>query len=127
MAEQEYLKITTILKNLNEFELIEEAIKNGEGKLGKGGSLIVFTGEKTGRSPKDKHVVKEESTEDKIWWENNRPMLATHFDTLHSDMLEHQAGKRFYSQALQASKNTNQFLNIEVTTELAWHLSLIHI
>ena len=48
-------------------------------------------------------------------------MLATHFDTLHSDMLRHQAGKRFYSQALQASKNTNQFLNIEVTTELAWH------
>ena len=106
---------------MNEFELIEEAIKNGEGKLGKGGSLIVFTGEKTGRSPKDKHVVKEKSTEDKIWWENNRPMLATHFDTLHSDMLKHQAGKRFYSQALQASKNTNQFLNIEVTTELAWH------
>ena len=52
---------------MNEIELIEEAIKNGEGKLGKGGSLIVFTGEKTGRSPKDKHVVKEKSTEHMIW------------------------------------------------------------
>ena len=106
---------------MNEIELIEEALKNGEGKLGKGGSLIVFTGEKTGRSPKDKHVVKEKSTEDMIWWENNRPMLADHFDTLHRDMLEHQEGKRFYSQALQASTNTNEFFNIEVTTELAWH------
>ena len=70
---------------MNEIELLEESIKNGEGKLGKGGSLIVFTGEKTGRSPKDKHVVKEKSTEDMIWWENNRPMLADHFDTLHRD------------------------------------------
>ena len=63
--------------------MVEEAIKNGEGNLGKGGSLIVFTGEKTGRSPKDKHVVKEKKTEGKIWWENNRPMSTDHFDTLH--------------------------------------------
>ena len=108
-------------KNLSEIELVEEAIKNSEGKLGKGGSLIVFTGEKTGRSPKDKHVVREKNTEEKIWWENNRPMSPAHFNVLHEDMLEHQKGKRCYSQALQASMNTNEFFNIEVTTELAWH------
>ena len=108
-------------KNLSEIELVEEAIKNREGKLGKGGSLIVFTGEKTGRSPKDKHVVREKNTEEKIWWENNRPMSPAHFNILHEDMLEHQKGKRCYSQALQASMNTNEFFNIEVTTELAWH------
>ncbi len=106
---------------MNEIELVEEAIRKGEGKLGKGGSLIVFTGDKTGRSPKDKHVVREKTTEDKIWWENNRPMSAYHFDTLYSDMLEHQKGKCLYSQALQASIDTNEFFNIEVTTELAWH------
>ena len=55
-----------VYKNLNEIELVEEAIINGEGKLGKGGSLIVFTGDKTGRSPKDKHVVREENTADKL-------------------------------------------------------------
>ena len=48
-----------LYENLNEIELVEEAIKHGEGKLGKGGSLIVYTGEKTGRSPKDKHIVRE--------------------------------------------------------------------
>ena len=42
------VKLVTVYKNLNEIELVEEAIKNSEGKLGKGGSLIVFTGEKTG-------------------------------------------------------------------------------
>ena len=76
-------------KNLSEIELVEEAIKNREGKLGKGGSLIVFTGEKTGRSPKDKHVVREKNTEEKIWWENNRPMSPAHFNILHEDMLEY--------------------------------------
>ena len=103
-------------KNLNEIELVEEAIRNCEAKLGKGGSLIVFTGEKTGRSPKDKHVVREKSTEEKIWWENNRPMTTDHFNILHEDMLEHIKGKRCYSQDLQASINTNEFFNIEVTT-----------
>ena len=110
-----------LYENLNEIELVEEAIKHGEGKLGKGGSLIVYTGEKTGRSPKDKHIVREKNTEEKIWWENNRSMSTAHFDTLHRDMLEHQKGKRCYSQALQASMNTDEFFNIEVTTELAWH------
>ena len=81
----------------------------------------MFTGEKTGRSPKDKHVVREKNTEEKIWWENNRPMTPDHFNILQEDMLEHQKGKRCYSQDLQASMNTNEFLNIEVTTELAWH------
>ena len=110
-----------VYENLNEIELVEEAIKHGEGKLGKGGSLIVFTGEKTGRSPNDKHIVREKNTEEKIWWENNRSMSTAHFDTLHRDMLKYQEGKRCYSQALQASTNTDEFLNIEVTTELAWH------
>ena len=81
----------------------------------------MFTGEKTGRSPRDKHVVREKNTEEKIWWENNRPMSPAHFNILLEDMLEHQKGKRCYSQALQASMNTNEFFNIEVTTELAWH------
>ena len=110
-----------LYENLNEIELVEEAIKNGEGKLGKGGSLIVFTGEKTGRSPKDKHIVRGKSTEEKSGGKITDLCRPAHFDTLHRDMLEHQKGKRCYSQALQASMNTDEFFNIEVTTELAWH------
>ena len=48
-------------------------------------------------------------------------MSTSHFNILHRDMLEHQKGKKCYSQNLQASTNTNEFLNIEFTTELAWH------
>ena len=44
--------------NLIEPALIEAALKNGEGRLGKGGAFLVSTGKFTGRSPKDKHVVR---------------------------------------------------------------------
>ena len=60
--------------NLIEPALIEAALKNGEGTLGQGGAFLVTTGKFTGRSPKDKHVVKSASVADNIWWENNAAM-----------------------------------------------------
>ena len=60
--------------NLTEPALLEAALKNGEGHLGNGGTFLVTTGKFTGRSPKDKHVVKTDSVVDTIWWENNAEM-----------------------------------------------------
>ena len=59
--------------NLIEPAIIEEAIKRGEGELGKGGAFLCSTGKFTGRSPKDKHVVRSAATENTIWWDNNAP------------------------------------------------------
>ncbi|MCE8468953.1 phosphoenolpyruvate carboxykinase (ATP), partial [Rhodovulum sulfidophilum] len=73
--------------NLLEPALVEEALKRNEGTLGKGGSLLVATGVHTGRSPKDKHVVRTPEVVEHIWWENNRPMEPEAFDRLHADML----------------------------------------
>jgi phosphoenolpyruvate carboxykinase (ATP) len=66
--------------NLMEPALVEAAVKNGEGRLGKGGAILVSTGKHTGRSPKDKFVVRTPSVEDTIWWENNAPMEPAKFD-----------------------------------------------
>ena len=60
--------------NLLEPALIEAALKRGEGHLGNGGTFLATTGKFTGRSPKDKHVVKTASVADTIWWDNNRAM-----------------------------------------------------
>ena len=54
--------------NLSTPELYEEAVKRREGIIAHLGPLVVRTGEFTGRSPNDKFVVKEPSTEDNIWW-----------------------------------------------------------
>ncbi len=107
--------------NLLEPALIEAAIRRGEGHLGLGGTFLVSTGAKTGRSPKDKFVVATPSVQDTIWWENNPPMQSDAFDRLHDDMLAHMQGKEYFVQDLYAGADPEQRLDVRVISELAWH------
>jgi len=107
--------------NLLEPALIEAAVARGEGALGQGGTFLVTTGKHTGRSPKDKFVVREPSVEDTIWWENNAPMTPEAFDQLHTDMLAHVRGGELFVQDLYAGADPAYRLNVRVITELAWH------
>ncbi|ALI55463.1 phosphoenolpyruvate carboxykinase [Celeribacter marinus] len=107
--------------NLLEPALIEEALKRGEGTLGKGGSLYVTTGEHTGRSPNDKYVVRTPSVEDTIWWENNQPMEADKFDVLYADMVEHMKGGDYFVEDLYGGADAAHRLDVRMVTELAWH------
>ncbi|MDM7256127.1 MAG: phosphoenolpyruvate carboxykinase [Paracoccus sp. (in: a-proteobacteria)] len=111
----------SVYYNLNEAALIEAALKRDEGHLGKGGSFYVTTGAHTGRSPKDKHVVRTPSVENTIWWENNRPMDPEAFDRLHADMLAHMKGKDYFVQDLYGGADPALRLDVRVVTELAWH------
>ena len=64
-------------------ELIERAVKRGEGVLDKNGALVVETGKRTGRSPNDRFIVKESTTENDIdWGKVNKPFDADKFDAL---------------------------------------------
>ncbi|MFN3823785.1 MAG: phosphoenolpyruvate carboxykinase [Pseudorhodobacter sp.] len=107
--------------NLTEPALIEAAIGRGEGKLGLGGAFLVSTGQFTGRSPKDKFVVRTPSVENSIWWENNSPMTVGGFDTLRADMLAHMQGRDYFVQDLYAGADAAHRLDVRVVTELAWH------
>lgn len=107
--------------NLLEPALIEQALKRDEGKLGLGGTFLVSTGKHTGRSPKDKFVVKTPSVEDTIWWENNPPMNPEGFDQLYADMLEHMKGGDYFVQDLFGGADPTQRLDVRMVTELAWH------
>ena len=107
--------------NLLEPALIEAAIRRGEGHLGKGGAFLVTTGAKTGRSPKDKHIVRTPSVDAKIWWDNNAAMEPEAFDRLHADMLDHMKGRDYFVQDLYAGADPEQRLDVRVVSELAWH------
>ena len=107
--------------NLLEPALMNEAIARGEGRLGLGGTFLVSTGAHTGRSPKDKFVVRTPSVEDSIWWENNAPMAPDAFDRLHADMLEHMKGRDYFVQDLFGGADPEHRLDVRVVTELAWH------
>ena len=107
--------------NLLEPALIEQALKREEGRLGLGGTLLVNTGSHTGRSPKDKFVVKTAAVEPHIWWENNPPMAPEAFDRLHADMLEHMKGRDYFVQDLYGGADPTLRLDVRMVTELAWH------
>ncbi|KAJ56916.1 hypothetical protein ACMU_00050 [Actibacterium mucosum KCTC 23349] len=107
--------------NMMEPALVEYALKRDEGTLGNGGAFLVTTGEHTGRSPKDKFVVRTPQVEDTIWWENNKAMEPASFDVLHADMLEHMKGRDYFVQDLFGGADPRNRLDVRVVTELAWH------
>ncbi|MDQ2092232.1 phosphoenolpyruvate carboxykinase [Marimonas arenosa] len=107
--------------NLMEPALIEAALKAGEGHLGQGGTFLVSTGKFTGRSPKDKHVVKTPSVEASIWWDNNAAMSPEGFDRLYDDMLDHMKGRDYHVQDLVGGADPAHAINVRMVTELAWH------
>ncbi len=107
--------------NLIEPELIEEALSRKEGQLGKGGTFLVSTGKFTGRSPKDKHVVKTDKVADTIWWDNNAAMSPEGFDRLYDDMLAHMKDRDYFVQDLVGGADPTHAINVRMITEMAWH------
>ncbi|MGA1181317.1 MAG: phosphoenolpyruvate carboxykinase (ATP), partial [Marivivens sp.] len=107
--------------NLLEPDLMQKAIERGEGTLGQGGTLLVTTGKHTGRSPKDKFVVRTPDVVDTIWWENNPPMEPAAFDQLYADMTAHMKGRDYFVQDLFGGADPAHRLDVRMVTELAWH------
>ena len=72
-----------IIWNLETAQLVEHAVRRGEGKLAQDGPLVVTTGKHTGRSAKDKFIVRDATTEDSVWWGKvNKEMSPAHFAAL---------------------------------------------
>jgi len=107
--------------NLGVPALTQMAIERGEGALGVGGALMVETGQHTGRSPRDKHIVVEPSVEAHVWWEANARMAPEAFETLRQDMVAHMNGAEVHVQDLYAGAAPAHRLNVRVICELAWH------
>jgi len=113
---------TQLKRNLRSAVLVEEAIRRGEGLLVRGGPLAVDTGHFTGRSPKDKFIVKDALTEHAVnWCEINQPMTGAHFRALKEDMLRAAEGKELFVQDLYAGTDETYRLSVRVVTEYAWH------
>ena len=77
----------TLHWNLDVPQLVEHAVRNGEGLLAKDGPLVVQTGKHTGRSARDKFIVRDASTESQIWWDSNAPISPESFAAIKADFL----------------------------------------
>ena len=112
----------TTYQDLLSDELIQHVIKNGEGVLSSTGALVVTTGKRTGRSPKDRFIVKDEETADQVQWDAiNQPIEQGIFNNLWGRAIHYLSGRCVYVSHLQVGQDENYFLPLKVVTELAWH------
>ena len=107
--------------NLDAPRLYEESLQRREAVIAHGGALVAETGAHTGRSPKDKFVVRDALTEKSVWWDNNNAMDPKSFDLLLSDFIEHAKGKELFAQDLYGGADPSARVRTRVFTEYAWH------
>ncbi len=107
--------------NLTAPLLVEEAIRRGEAQLTAGGALAADTGVHTGRSPKDKFIVRDALTGKTVWWDNAASITPAQFDVLHADMLAHLKGRELFAQDLFGGADPAHRIKARVFTEYAWH------
>ena len=107
--------------NLSTPSLYEHAIRKGEGELAADGPIVCRTGAHTGRSPNDKFVVREPSSEHHVaWGKVNKPIDAERFATLKADILAHLSERELFVQDLYAGADETYRLPVRFVHELAW-------
>ncbi|MBD3381729.1 MAG: phosphoenolpyruvate carboxykinase (ATP) [candidate division Zixibacteria bacterium] len=108
--------------NLTPPALYEEAMFRREGKLSHLGPLCVTTGKHTARAAKEKLVVRESTTEDKIWWgQYNRPISPDSFSQVLGRMQGFLQGRDLFVQDCYGGADPNYRLPCRIITDLAWH------
>src|SRR5437016_3420000 len=112
----------TVYWNLGTAQLVEQAIQRHEGMLASGGAFVVRTGQFTGRSPKDKYIVREPGTETTVnWGAVNQPMSEQKFESLYERMLGFWQGQDVFVQDCYAGADPSNTMPIRTVSQRAWH------
>ena len=112
----------TVFWNLNPVELVEHAIRRGEGNLVDGGPFNAVTAPHTGRSPNDRFVIREPSSEENVWWGKvNVALEQEKYDLLRAEVLEYLDGRELYVRDMWAGADPQYRLAVRVITPNAWH------
>ena len=120
--DREGIRTDRVKWNLSTAALYEEVVRKQEGLIAAEGPLACRTGQHTGRSPNDKFIVREPSSEHHIaWGAVNRPLDSATFDVLQRDLVGSLDGKELYVQDCFAGADPAYRLAIRVVTEYAWH------
>ncbi len=102
--------------------LYEHAVLRGEGRIARGGPLAVDTGKHTGRSPKDKFLVREPESNDRIWWGDvNAELDEEQFDGLRAKVTEHLSGRDLYVVDAFAGADPAHRISLRVITDRPYH------
>ncbi|HEU5261872.1 MAG TPA: phosphoenolpyruvate carboxykinase [Gemmatimonadales bacterium] len=113
--------------NLGPAALYEHAARRGEGLIAEGGAFCAVTTPHTGRSPNDKFIVREPTSEGDVWWGRvNQPLAPEHFERLHADAVRHLSGQELFVRDLFAGADPNHRLGIRFVTPNAWHALFVY-
>lgn len=120
--------LKTVYWNAYPPALVEEIINRREGDLAQSGSVVVCTGQHTGRSPKDKYVVQYSGEQSQpIWWGKvNQPISPEHADRIYRKMLAYLQGRDVFVQDLYAGAYPTHQVPIRVITDKAWASLFAH-
>jgi phosphoenolpyruvate carboxykinase (ATP) len=112
----------TVFWNLSPVELVEHAVRRGEGALVEGGPFNAVTAPHTGRSPNDRFVVRDAASEADVWWGKvNAPIAPEKYDLLREEVLDHLEGNDLYVRDMWAGADRGYRLAVRVITPSAWH------
>lgn len=116
------VNLRSVYWNLPTPALYEESIFRSEGSLSHLGPLVVNTGKHTARAAADKFVVREQSTEDKVWWgQYNRPFTGESFSALLTRLQGYLQGRDVFVQDCYAGADPDHSLPVRIITQKAWH------
>ena len=114
--------MTKIYENISIDELIEESLSRGEGEIAANGALLVKTGKRTGRSPLDRFIVKDETTSSEVdWGDVNKPFDQDKFSALWIKVEEYLSQKDTFVSDLHVGEHSEFYVPVTIKTEWAWH------
>src|SRR5258708_1590958 len=122
LSEHGIRNVEAVHWNLGTAQLLEKAIERREGLLSSSGALVVETGQFTGRSPKDKYVVREASTESTVdWGLVNQPIEESAFDRILARLVDSWDDSELFVHDCLGGADPQYTLPIRVITQYAWH------
>lgn len=120
-------RLNRVYWNLPTPALYEEAVFRREARISHLGPIVVDTGKHTARAAADKFIVRESTTEDRVWWgEYNRPFTPHNFNSLHARLTGFLQGRDLFVQDGYAGADPEHRLPIRIITEKAWHCLFAH-
>ncbi len=107
--------------NLSPEDLAEETIKRGQGLLTSSGALAIYTGKFTGRSPKDRYIVRDSLTQSTVdWGAINKAFDAEQFNALYNKLTAYFREKEVFVRDAYACADEKYRLNIRLVSEYPW-------
>jgi phosphoenolpyruvate carboxykinase (ATP) len=118
---QGFRNLKAVHLNLSAPALYERAVARGEGRIAENGPLVVITGQHTGRSANDKFIVRDQASENQVWWEASKSITPAQFEALYDAMMGYAQGRELFAQDLFGGADPVHRVAVRVVTEFAWH------